>query len=336
MNSNSPNLSCSGRRSDRVIEPSAVPRVDHVSGSPSAPESLTPVRSETKPQAHPERRRQRTVAGKSRAVSRRVDQAGLERLNRELSDRDHAVLHSIAAYKFLSTRQLQLLHFHDHATPTSASRICRRVLLRLRELGVIEELDRRLGGVRAGSDSYVWRVGRTGDRLLQMADGHGARARRKEPSLHYLQHCLAIADTYLTLLVAHRARLLELVRSDTEPATWRSYLGPGGERLTLKPDLYTVTASGEYEDAWAIEQDLGTESIPTLLGKCRQYEAYRRTGLEQQQAGIFPLVVWIVPSQRRAERLTEAIDGARSLDRSLYRICTPDGLLDLILTGGAA
>lgn len=323
---------CSGRYTGPVVRPSPMLPEVRPSGRPSAPESLAPTRAENNASVVPERSR----PAAAKAGGRRIDHAQLERLSRELTDRDTAILDSVARFSFLTTRQVQVMHFSDHATDTSAARICRRVLLRLRDVAVIEELDRRLGGVRGGSESYVWRVGKAGDRLLQLASGHGVRARRKEPSLHYLQHCLAIADAYLTLLTADRDGQLELLRTDTEPNSWRAYLGPAGERLMLKPDLFAVTASAEFESFWALEVDRGTESIPTLLRKCRQYEAYRRTGLEQRGDGVFPLVVWIVPSDRRAQRLEAAIASARNLDPDLYRICMPANLLAVILNGGAA
>jgi len=71
----------------------------------------------------------------------------------------------------------------------------------------------------------------------------------------------------------------------------------------LKPDLYAVTASGDYEDHWFCEIDRATESMPTLLKKCVQYEAYRRTGAEQDRLGVFPLVVWVVPDDAQADKL---------------------------------
>jgi hypothetical protein len=119
----------------------------------------------------------------------------------------------------------------------------------------------------------------------------------------------------------------------TEPACWR-IAASFGDRM-LKPDLFAVTASADYEDHWYIEVDRATESLPTLLRKCAQYEDYRRTGAEQQDHGVFPLVIWIVPDDARAAKLRAAIAASRSLDRDLYRICTPASFAGVI-TGGAA
>jgi hypothetical protein len=276
------------------------------------------------------------LCGTAQGTQRRYSRGQAERVGRGLSDRDHAILASLQAHHFLTTEQLQRFYFSGHATPAAASRICRRVLHRLYQLQVIDHLDRRVGGVRAGSASFVWRVGPVGDQLLRLrADAGQPRLRRKEPSLRYLEHCLAGADCHLGLRDLAAAHRIELLRVDTEPDCWRSYLGLSGSRDRLKPDLYAVTASGDYEDHWYIEIDRATESLPTLLRKCGQYEAYRRTGSEQDRLGVFPLVVWIVPDQARMGKLRAAITASRNLDPDLYRICTPDSFAGVI-TGGAA
>lgn len=297
----------SGRRSGRVEAAGPLSDVGSGAGSVSAPEGLVSAVSSVSP----ERR------------ARRVSGSQLTDLQHVLSERDHAVLASLYQHPFLTSRQLQLLHFHDHATEDAAARICRRVLGRLHHLLIIEHLERRIGGVRAGSASFVWRVGLIGDRLLRHASNEPGRARRKEPSLRHLDHCLAVADCHLALITAARAHQLELLRVATEPACWRHYLGVGGAREVLKPDLYAVTATGEYEDHWFIELDRATESLPTLLRKCAQYEAYRRTGHEQDSAGVFPLVIWIVPDEQRAAKLRAAIVATRGLDTALFRVTIP-------------
>lgn len=78
------------------------------------------------------------------------------------------------------------------------------------------------------------------------------------------------------------------VAVQTEPLSWRSYLGLTGERRTLQPDLYAELVTTDYEDRWFIEVDCDTESMNTLLRKCQQYEDYRRSGTEQTRHGVFP------------------------------------------------
>jgi hypothetical protein len=262
----------------------------------------------------------------------RVSRRQLDLMRKDLSERDLAVLQSVEQFRFLTTRQIEQLHFRDHASPLSAARVCRRVLARLHRLRVLEHLERRVGGVRAGSASYVWRVGLIGDRLVQEDSGHGTPRRRKEPSARHLDHCLAIADCYLAIIAATGTHSIDVVAVETEPASWRSYLAASGARETLKPDLYLVTTDGEYEDHWFIEVDRGTESLPTLVRKCRQYERYRRTGTEQSEREVFPRVVWVMPHVRHADRLQSEIEAERRIDADLFRVTT--SVADVI--GGAA
>lgn len=264
---------------------------------------------------------------------------GLADLARHLSDRDRTVLSLVDDHRFLTTNHIEQFCFTQHASRLSAARTTRGVLRRLEEWRLLTRPLRRIGGMTAGSHASVWMLTNTGRRLRNLEAGRGAIGRVREPGERFVQHYLAIADIRLQFVQAVRDGLLELVAVEIEPAAWRSYLGLSGERLTLKPDLFAVTVAidhgkpAEYEDHWFIEADRGTESIPTLLKQCQQYEAYRRTGTEEQAHGVFPLVLWVVPDERRAARLTEAIAETSGLDPTLYRVCTPGQLLGLVRGG---
>jgi hypothetical protein len=43
-----------------------------------------------------------------------------------------------------------------------------------------------------------------------------------------------------------------------------------------------------------------------------------------------PLVVWVVPDEAHAAKLTAAINASRTLDPALYRVCTLAGLPGVI------
>lgn len=296
---------------------------------------LTGHRSQTAPESgllrssaptSPERR--------AEPVSRPASRDHIERLAKRLSQRDHAILTSLQLHHFLTTGQLQQLHFGDHDSDQAAARICRRSLARLRQWGIIEHLERRVGGIRAGSAAYIWRIGLHGDRLLRLRDPSRARSRRKEPSLRFLDHCLAVADAHLTLRTTTVDLGGELLRLQGEPTCWRRFLRPAGQRDILKPDFYAVTTSGQYEDHWFIEVDRATESLPTLLRKCQQYQDYRRSGREQERLGIFPKVLWLVPDQLRADKLRRAIEAASDLNPQRFVIGTL-GELPAIIRRGA-
>ena len=110
----------------------------------------------------------------------------------------------------------------------------------------------------------------------------------------------------------------------TEPAAWRRYIGPAGEQRLLQPDLATVVRTHDYVDRWFIEVDLGTESLPTVLKKCGQYETYRASGIEQDTLHAFPLVIWIFTSAARTEKVRSSILRSPRLTPELYRLVTTD------------
>jgi hypothetical protein len=269
------------------------------------------------------------LALKEFLMSARLGRRGLVGLRDQLSDRDRLVIHSIASHRFLTGRQVERFHFNEHATEDTGARVARSVLSRLTRQRVVVRLRRRVGGVRAGSASYVYTLGPVGRRLV----GEDVARQVREPSAGFLTHTLAIGEAHLALLEASRDGRFELVMVEVEPACWRCYTGAGGAREVVRPDLYVISARGEFEYCWFLEVDLGTEHRPTLVRKCRAYDAYWGSGLEQQRSGTFPLVVWVAPDVRRARDIEQAIRSARFLKQDLFRVVPACELVELF-TGG--
>ena len=92
--------------------------------------------------------------------------------------------------------------------------------------------------------------------------------------------------------------------------------------------------SGQYEDRWFIEVDLDTESPNKIIDKCERYHKYYRSGLGQQESGVFPLTVWIVPSVERKEKLITHIRKAFDKQPRLFAVITADELEPLVCQGG--
>lgn len=258
---------------------------------------------------------------------------GVRKLRTLLTTRDHQILRSIEDHRFLTSKQIYQLHFWNHASYVSAIRACNRVLTRLREHKLIYRLARQIGGATAGSSSYVWGIDAAGDRLLRAQSGreNSTRKRSFEPTTMFLAHTLAIADIHIELEEAARAGELELIEVETEPNNWRSFTGPGGGAQILKPDLYAVTAAGDYEDSWFIEVDRGTEATPTLITKCLIYQRYWATGQSQAQFGVFPLVVWLMEDSARRARVLAAIESDARLDPTLFRVLDPVQFRSLLI-----
>ncbi|MBX3100143.1 MAG: replication-relaxation family protein [Salinibacterium sp.] len=248
-----------------------------------------------------------------------------------LSERDLQILQLVRQHKFVTTRQLQRLLFFAHATIDAGTRACNRVLQRLRERRFLYRIERPIGGIKGGSGAFVWGLDTAGDRATRTSGAEDdKRMRAFEPTRLFLAHTLAITETHVLLEEAARTHPFELVEIVTEPANWRSHSGPGGEPRFLKPDLYVLTASGDYEDHWFIEIDQGTESLPTMLRKCHAYNTYRSSGQEQARSGVFPLVVWILSDAHRRRRLATEISADARLDSRLFSVVAPDELVPLI------
>lgn len=270
----------------------------------------------------------------------RISQRRLREIESHLSERDLAILASVSRYRFLTASHIQALHFTGHASVESAARTCRRVLSRLRSCRVLGVLDRRIGGIRAGSEGLVYYVDTAGDRIQRGEEGARARKRFDEPSARFLDHTLAIADMATSILRAARAQGAEVVTIDPEHQATRSYSDNYGVAQVLRPDLYVELAATLGDDevaAFFIEVDLGHESLPTLLGKCMAYEDYRGAGIEQHKYGGFPQVVWAMNAYRattairRRNALQSTIDRNFRLSAGRYRILAlPDTATELV------
>jgi len=266
----------------------------------------------------------------------RISKRQLETLDRKLSDRDKAILRSLQSCKYLTTIQIKRLHFTDNATPKAAHLAANRGLSKLQDYGLISALNRRIGGAQYGSSSYIWLLSEVGDRLLNLnRTEHAPRKRFFEPSSAFLLHTLAVSEIYLQTIEICERHDLKLVKTELEPNCWRNYTGEDGKPTTLRPDMFAVTSNEEYENNWFIEMDLDTESPCVVLEKCQRYVYYYKTGTEQKKTGVFPLVVWVVPSVARKESLQRNIARSRELKiKNAFLVITPDELEGLIQKGG--
>ena len=263
----------------------------------------------------------------------RISQAQLEDIEPALSERDKAILATVRKCRYLTTGQIQRLHFTEAATPNAALRGANRNLNKLRDFGFIDTLSRRVGGVRAGSSSLIWFLTDAGERMLRLGN-YTARPRKRyfEPSPYFLAHTLAVSECYVQLFEICAGDGLSLVEAELEPSCWRDY-NHKGTMTTLKPDLFAIANCGKFEDRYFFEMDLNTESPAVILEKCHRYHMYYQSSLEQKQYGIFPLTVWIVQDAARKESLTAHIRAEFQKWPRLFIVITPDELEKLIRQG---
>ena len=263
----------------------------------------------------------------------RLGAQAFAKLRARLSERDVAIVTDVARLRLMSTLQIEALYFdaERHASALTAARTCRRVLNRLVRDRLLVRLQRRtVGGVWAGSASFIYALGPIGHRLNPELI---SRHRFREPTATFVAHTLAISDLAVALRQAERAKRLDILGLETEPSCWRP-LGSHGSQV-LRPDLFVRFGVGDYEYHAFVEIDLGTEGLPRLLAKCQTYVAYYDSNAEQATHGIFPKVVWLLDDDQRAQRLTEAIH-RRRIRSELFTVASIDNALRALSEGDIA
>jgi len=249
-----------------------------------------------------------------------VQHGRARQLRGKLSERDLAVLGALHRLRLLRGDQVMRLCVAD-GSPSTQARRARALLKRLSDLGLIVRLSRSVGGVRAGSSGHVCGLSGLGQAVLAVNGPYGQRRRRVwDTKPHFQDHVLAVAELYVQLVEKEREEAIELLTFDAEPAAWRRFPGRGGMMVTLKPDAYIRIGIGEVERSAFIELDMGTESLPTVQRKCMVFIAYWQSGLEQQQHGVFPSVVWLVPNAERRDRLSGVIQRLAAEARYLFAV----------------
>ena len=258
---------------------------------------------------------------------KRISRRRLEQYVTDLPARDLNLLCDLEDCRHLTTGQIARLRFEqDHANPTAALRAANRAVTRLKEMGLVTTLDRRIGGVRGGSGGLIWSLTAAGIKLVKIDGEDPPRRRNIEPSPRFTEHTLAIAETYIQL---QGITGVTLTKAEFEPFCWRSYSGS-----ILKPDLFAITSDGEYEDYWFFEVDLATETLQRIITKCQQYEEYYFAGEEQKRHGLFPKVVWIFHNNKRRDSIRDNIVRSRKLHhKNLFAVIMPDELEGLVRKG---
>jgi len=260
-----------------------------------------------------------------------ITKGRLAHLARHLSDRDWAVLHTLARVRLATASQLERLHFagvsRRQARSALASLVSRRALARL---------PRQVGGVRAGSAGFVYALDVAGQRLTRSIESRPQRP--WEVGQIFLAHSLAVTELIVGLAEAVRARCdgAALAQYEGEPGCWRPFTGPGGARAVLKPDAEVILTFGRFEDRWLIEVDRATESRTALDRKLQRYLDYWRTGHEQAATGVFPRVLWVVPDDARRAVMIDALGRLPAESWPLFAASTSEEAVSRILGGANA
>ena len=242
----------------------------------------------------------------------------------------------VAAHRFATTTQLARLTALEYASPASALRQTQRHLASLAQQRLLTSLERRVGGWQGGSAVTIWATTTRGHRRVAADEGEGEVPRRQRPrevSTTFLDHLLAITEVRTSIEEAVRQEADTEAAVALEPECWRTALSPSGQVQVLRPDLAVTITSPAYEDRYLIEVDRATENPGRVIATCWRYQEH------QAQAGdgdVFPLVVWLVPTDRRRHRLERAIAHSTGLLRDLFRVIRLDQLPTLIHGGPTA
>jgi protein involved in plasmid replication-relaxation len=253
----------------------------------------------------------------------RLSQAQLVRLADELSPRRWLLLGAVSELRLVTGGQLRRRFYPSGA---SAARVARLDLAALHELRILHRLERRIGGLHAGSSGFVYALDSVGRRLLELRRGEGLPrgGGHYEPSVGFVDHALAVSEVWVGLheylrdpLTAERDVEMDF---RVERAAWRSYLDLYGLPTTLKPDAELQLRRAGFTDWVWLEIDCATERRSTIRRKLDAYVAYYRTGVEQRQSGMFPLTVWLTTTHTRAGVLTDVIGELPRSDQRLFRV----------------
>jgi hypothetical protein len=247
--------------------------------------------------------------------------AAWTRAESQLSERDLAVLRYVSDLRFVTGSQLARLCFADPGDTRAAARAARYALLHLTRLWALDRLPRTIGGVRAGSAGYVYRLGIGGQRLAVNRGWQPERRARRSraPGMLFVRHTLAIAEMHTRLVEGDRSGRFELLELRGEPSCWRVYDGLAAQAIVLKPDTYLRLGIGGFEDSYFIEVDRGTEGSRAILGQLERYLAYHLTGTEQTERGVFPRVLWLASDQRRVEAIAGCVAALPEAEQTLFQ-----------------
>ena len=245
----------------------------------------------------------------------------------------------VAAHRFATTTQLARLTALEYASSASALRQTQRHLASLAQQRLLTSLERRVGGWQGGSAVTIWAATTRGHRLVAAENGEDEgeevprRQRPREVSTTFLDHLLAITEVRTSIEEAVRQEADTEATVALEPDCWRTALSPSGQVQVLRPDLAVTITSPAYEDRYLVEVDRATENPGRVIATCWRYQEHQAQASDD---GVFPLVVWLVPNDRRRHRLERAIAHSTGLLRELFRVIRLDQLPTLIHGGPAA
>lgn len=229
----------------------------------------------------------------------------------QLSHRQLTIIQLVATFGYVKSKHIQALLFHSLTSHTPYSRDINMLV----EGRYIDRVERRLvGGARAGSGQYVYKLGAEGRKMLPDA--------RKTPYLAEIQHSLMIADCYVILKQLEREGRLIIRGFLTEPDSKLTI-----DEETIESDAFAALTrpDGSHHIRRIFECDRASEGARQIIAKLLRYwNAYQAADDDQWPED--QLVLWVVPDERRAQEIKWLIERGKPGQAALFRVQTLDGL----------
>jgi len=74
----------------------------------------------------------------------------------------------------------------------------------------------------------------------------------------------------------------------------------------------------------------GYQGENTLGRKLREYVAYQASGVEQEQRGVFPRVLWLAPDEERAEVIGDCVAAMPPAAQELFAVAPQADALNVV------
>ncbi|HXH25581.1 MAG TPA: replication-relaxation family protein [Vicinamibacterales bacterium] len=223
------------------------------------------------------------------------------------SNEASAIIHIIYSYRFLTLRQLRMLHSSvmpaklGLLVSTKHLAAIKRPTMNARMPEVVYALDRR------GADLIAEEL------HVDRGELHW-RAHRNLIGLLFLEHRLAANDVRIALTLGSRQAGGALAHWYYEPSIEEDVADPvtGLPTLSFRPDAYFRLHLADDRSIHAfVEVDRGSESYAKIAAKARRYLAYKEHRLFRARVGARSFrVLFTVRSMRRLQALKHVIEEA--------------------------
>jgi hypothetical protein len=228
---------------------------------------------------------------------------------RSLTPREAAVVELVGRFRQMRARQIGEVHFSD----TSGTPL-KRTLARLTDADYLARLERPRGGYGGGSDQYIYQLGRVGWREV----GRNPRSYWAPTFSQHTLHTLAIADCYVRLLQAERTDELKVLTFNPEREARRTV-----GSIELTPDAFMQLGfedNGANEDySYWLELDRGKEDDGDIIDKLKRYWL-AFSGGKWPDGENFPVVLFVVPDDRRKQQIEACIAGGPDEAADLFEV----------------